>query len=144
MNALEPVRRFAPYHFIVTFPDRVYPFSSYVDGEWVRWRRSYEHSLAQIQETLGVGRYGMRLGIYRELFHILGAAVVIGGGTILSQLLVGSDRALPLVFLLAMLVITYQEFVLQPRTYQQRFGKGITDWFSWGMPLVAYLLFIVR
>lgn len=144
MNAPEQVRRFALYHFIVTFPDRVYPFSCYIDGERVRWQRSYEHTLSQIQDTLGAGRYGLRLAVYRELFHILGAALLIGGGTIISQLLVGSDGALPIVFLLAMLVITYQEFVLQPRTYQQRFGKGITDWFSWGMPLIAYLFFIVR
>ncbi len=144
METPEPARRFALYHFFVTFPDRVYPFSSYIDGERVRWRRSYEHSLAQMQEMLGTGRYGLRLGAYRELFHIIGAGIVIGGGTVISQFLVGSDRALPIVFILAMLVITYQEFVVQPRTYQQRIGKGITDWFSWGVPLAAYLFFIVR
>jgi hypothetical protein len=34
---MEPRRHpFAPYHFIVTFPDRVYPFVSRIDGERVR------------------------------------------------------------------------------------------------------------
>lgn len=130
-----------PYHFIVTFPDRVFPFVSYVDGQRVRWQRSYEHQVDLIQERLGSGRFGIRLAAYREIFHILGAGLVILTGTVVSHALWGSDVALPVVFVLAMAVITYQEFVLQPRTYQQRFGKGIIDWMSWAAPLSIYVIY---
>ena len=132
------------YHFLVTFPDRVYPFATLIDGKRVRWTRSYDHRLALIQKRLGAGRYGFRLSIYREIFHILGAGIIIFGGTMLSKALWGNDAALPVLFILAMLVITYQEFVLQPRTYQQRFGKGVIDWISWAAPLGFYLFYFLK
>lgn len=135
---------FGPYHFLVTFPDRVYPFVTKVGGKPVRWRRSYEHRLARIQRELGVGRYGFRLSAYRELFHIIGAGLVIVTGTIVSQTLWGSDTALPIVFILAMLAITYQEFVLQPRTYKQHPTKGVVDWISWAAPLGLYLFYFLK
>lgn len=139
-----PRHWFGPYHFIVTFPDRVYPFVSKIGGQRVRWQRSYEHRLELIQERLGVGRYGFRLSAYREFFHILGAGIVIAGGTFISQTLWGSDAALPALFILAMLVITYQEFVLQPRTYKQRLGKGVVDWISWVAPLSIYFFYFLK
>jgi hypothetical protein len=110
----------------------------------VRWQRSYEHRLESAQKSLGVGRYGFRLSAYREIFHIFGAGIVIVLGTVISQAIWGSDTALPLVFVLAMLVITYQEFVLQPRTYKQRFGKGVIDWISWITPLGLYLFYFLK
>ena len=132
------------YHYLLTFPDRMYPFSTYIDGERVRWQRSYEQRLAQIQETLGVGRYGIRLATYRELWHIVGAGIIILAATVISHMLWGSDAALPVMFIAAMAVITYQEFVLQPREYNQRLGKGIADWICWAAPLSAYFFLIVH
>lgn len=135
---------FAPYHFLVTFPDRMYPFATIVSGKRVRWSRSYEQRLALIQKRLGAGHYGFRLCAYRTLFHILGAGIIIAGGTLLSKAVWGSDAALPVLFILAMLVITYQEFVLQPRTYEQRLSKGVLDWISWGAPLWFYLFYFLK
>jgi hypothetical protein len=135
--------RFSLYHFIVTFPDRAYPFASLIEGDRVRWMRSYEHRLQLIQRRLGKGRYGLRLGAYRELWHIIGAGLLILLATFLSHLLWGSNAALPVMFIAAMVVITYQEFVLQPRVYQQRLGKGIMDWMSWAAPLYVYFFFIL-
>ena len=109
----------------------------------MRWQRSYEHRLALIQRQLGVGRYGFRLSAYRGVFHIIGAGIIILGGTILSKTLWGSDAALPAVFVLSMLAITYQEFILQPRTYKQRFGKGLIDWISWATPLGLYFFYFL-
>ncbi len=131
---------FAPYHFVVTFPERVYPFATVIEGQKVRWRRSYDERLTEIQKQLGVGRYGLKLGAYREIMHILGAGVLIVLATTISQYFWGSDAAIPIMFVVAMLVITYQEFVLQPRTYKQHLSKGIVDWFSWNLPLAIYIL----
>jgi len=132
------------YAFIVSLPERWYPFSCYIDGERVRWQRSYEYRLAQIQDTLGVGRYGVRLATYREVWHVIGAGLIILAATFLSHMLWGSDVALPVMFIVAMGVITYQEFILQPRTYNQRIGKGIADWVCWAAPLSAYLFLIAK
>lgn len=143
MKPRKPKVQYDPYHLLVTLPDRMYPFVSYIDGERVRWQRSYEHSLDQIQKKLGEGRYGFKLGVYREVFHIVGAALLILGGTYASQALFGDDIALPALFLFAMTVITYQEFVLQPRTYNQKFGKAVVDWFSWATPIGVYVLFFL-
>ncbi|MDB5245032.1 MAG: hypothetical protein JWN90_137 [Parcubacteria group bacterium] len=128
-----------PYHFCITFPDRIYPFASIIEGKKVRWRRSYEHRLAEIQDTLGDGHYGLKLGTYREICHVLGSGLFIATATLVSHTLWGSDVALPVLFLAAMLAITFQEFYLQPRTYNQRFGKSLADWISWVAPLTLYL-----
>jgi hypothetical protein len=127
-----------PYHFCVTFPERVFPFASRIDGQKVRWRRSYEHRLEEIQKKLGEGRYGVTLGAYREAFHVLGAGLVILAATLLSHTLWGNNVALPVLFVVAMTVITFQEFYIQPRTYKQHFSKGVIDWFSWVAPLSLY------
>jgi len=139
-NRAKPRHWFTPYHFVITFPDRVYPFSSIVEGKKVRWSRSYDHRLQEIQKTLGAGRYGLRLAAYREVWHVLGAGLLIAAATIISHGLWGNDVAIPVLFVVAMLVITYQEFVLQPRTYKQHLTKGIVDWFSWNLPLAIYVL----
>lgn len=139
-----PRHWFGPYHFLVTFPDRLYPFATQINGERVRWTRSYEHRLTRIQNRLGVGRYGFRLSAYREVFHILGAGIIILFATFISKSIWGSDVALPVLFVLAMLAITYQEFVLQPRTYKQRLGKGIVDWVSWAAPLSLYFFYFIH
>jgi hypothetical protein len=39
-----------------------------------------------------------------------------------------------------MLVITWQEFILQPRTNKQHLGKGIADWMSWAVPIGTYVV----
>ncbi len=140
MSTPKRKRRFAPYSFVVTIPDRIYPFASYIDGEKVRWRRSYEYTLAQIQERFGVGRYGMRLGAYREICHIAGSAFFILSATFISKTVFGDETALPALFIFAMIVITWQEFVLQPRTNNQHLVKGIADWMSWAVPIGAYVL----
>lgn len=132
------------YHFLVTFPDRVFPFATLINDKRVRGRRSYEYRLNLIQEQLGKGRYGLRLSAYREVFHVIGAGLVILLGTLVSQALWGSDVALPVLFILAMLVITYQEFVLQPRTYEQHLTKGLVDWVSWVAPLGFYLFYFLK
>ncbi|MDB4992000.1 MAG: hypothetical protein JWL75_245 [Parcubacteria group bacterium] len=139
------IHRIAPYSFVVTIPDRIFPFASLVNGKKVRWRRSYEKRLADIQKQFGAGRYGMKLGVYREVCHLLGAAIFILLATVLSKILLGNETAVPALFVFAMIVITYQEFILQPRTNNQHLGKGIADWISWMVPIGMYaFLYVVH
>lgn len=127
------------YYFLVTLPERLYPFACTIEGQRVRWRRSYEHTLMQIQERIGAGRYGIRLSAYREACHVLGAGLFIVLATGVSKFLGGSAAVLPTMFITALIVITIQEFYIHPRHYQQRFGKSIADWLSWMVPIGLYL-----
>lgn len=131
------------YHFFVTFPERTYPFATRIRGKKVRWGRSYERAVRDIQERLGEGACGIKLGTYRQLWHIIGSALFIGTATLLSHTFIGTDAALPAMFFAAMIAITYQEFYFHPRYYKQRFGKSIADWASWVAPLYLYLAFVL-
>ncbi len=128
-----------PYHFFITFPERIFPFATLIEGKKVRWRRSYDHRLAEIHERLGNGHFGLKLGAYREVCHVLGSGLFIALATLISHTLWGSNVALSVLFVAAMLAITFQEFYIQPRTYKQRFGKSVADWISWIVPLGVYL-----
>lgn len=137
-------RTWNAYHFCVTIPDRIYPFASYIDGQKVRWRRSYEQRLALIQEQFGACHFGFRLSAYREVCHVLGALIFIGVATLLSHALLGSDAALPTMFIAAGLAITVQEFYIHPRHYNQLLRKGVIDWVSWVAPISIYFFFILN
>lgn len=106
------------YHSLVIFPDRVYPFKTEIGGQWVRGIRSYNATLARYQRKYGPGRYGFKLNFYRQLFHLVGIAAV--------------------------LLISFQEFYLHRRMYQQLWRKGIIDWLAWCIPIGLYLFFIAR
>ena len=130
-----------PYHFIVTLPDRLYPFRNQIEGEWVRGARSYNRALERSFRKYGSGHYGFRLAFYRFLFHILGALIILAGSTYLANRYLGGPAALVVLLGLAMAFITYQEFILQRRTYKQLWRKGFLDWLTWCAPLLWYGFF---
>ena len=131
---------FAPYHFVVTLPDKLYPFRNQIEGQWVRGVRSYDAALRRAYRKYGAGHYSYGLTFYRFLFHIVGAFIILAGSTFIAHRLFGSTIALVVLLALAMLFITYQEFVLQRRTYKQLWRKGVFDWLTWCAPLL-YVLF---
>lgn len=130
-----------PYHFIVTFPDRVYPFANEVGGKWVRGVRSYNRALERAFRRNGYGHYGFSLGFYRFVFHIIGAFIVLALATFIAHRLFGGRVAIGVLLALAMLFITYQEFVLQRRAYKQLWRKGVLDWLTWCVPLAFWGFF---
>lgn len=129
------------YVFVVTLPDRLYPFSCLIDGKRVRGRLSYEAARARAQLIRGPGAYGYRILAYRQVFHVLGSILFIGIATFVSHRLFGSETALFVLFAAAVLVISIQEFYLHPRFYEQHFAKGMSDWLAWVMPIGMYLFF---
>jgi hypothetical protein len=128
------------YHFFVTLPDHLYPFRNEIEGEWVRGIRSYNESLARAYELYGHGHYGYVLNFYRSVFHVIGAILVITIATLIAQDWFGSKIALYALLIMMMLFISYQEFYLQRKTYQQLWKKGILDWSVWCVPIGLYLL----
>jgi hypothetical protein len=128
------------YHFFVTFPDRVYPFRNEIEGQWVRGLRSYNQALERANKLYGAGHYGYVLNFYRSVFHVLGAIAVITLTTLVAQDWFGSRIALYSLLIMMGVFISYQEFFLQRRTYEQLWRKGILDWLTWCVPIGIYLL----
>jgi hypothetical protein len=132
------------YYVLVTIPDRLYPFRARVRGQWVRGMRAYDAALRRSFRRYGYGKYGYTLSLYRGLFHLVGALIIIFGAAILSQYFFGSAAALYLVLGITAAFITFQEFYLQRRIYRQLWRKGIADWVTWMAPISLYVLTHVR
>ncbi|MBU6490788.1 hypothetical protein KGQ25_01310 [Patescibacteria group bacterium] len=132
------------YHAFVILPDRLYPFKTEVGGRWVRGIRSYSAAVARYQRKYGLGRYGYRLAAYRQIFHLAGSLLVIYTATFLTLDLAGSRAALAVLLIFATFLISYQEFFFQRRQYRQHWGKAITDWLFWCVPMGAYLFALLR
>jgi hypothetical protein len=122
-------RTFAPYHFFVVLPDRLYPFRTEIRGTWVRGVRAYNSRLAHAYRQYGRGHYGYALSLYRQAFHLAGSLLLIAISSFLTS---------GFVLALAVIGIGYQEFFLQRRTYRQLWRKGIADWIVWCAPMGIY------
>lgn len=129
------------YTFIVTLPDRLYPFKNEIEGKWVRGQRSYEQAVNRALEQYGLGRLGYKLMLYRETFHFLGSILFIVSATFISKQLFGSDIALYVLLAAAVIALAFQEFYVHPKNYGQHTRKGVADWLVWVAPMVVYLVF---
>ena len=137
-------KRTSLYHALVVLPDHVYPFKTEVEGQWVRGVRSYNATLARYQQTYGPGHYGFKLDAYRQIFHLTGSILFLISAAYLSETLFGSTIALYAFLIAAVSFISFQEFYLQRRTYQQLWRKGILDWLTWCVPIGVYFFTQLR
>jgi len=131
-------KRTGLYHALVVLPDRCYPFKTEIEGQWVRGIRSYNAALARYQQRYGAGRYGFKLDAYRQLFHLAGSILFLIVAAYLSQTFFRSPDAMYAFLVAAVLLISFQEFFLHRRMYQQVWKKGIIDWLAWCIPLGIY------
>lgn len=134
MRALKKI-----YSFFITFPDRLYPFASEVEGKWVRGQRSYKQAVLRATRRYGTHRLGYKLTLYREIFHFLGSIFVIATSTILTKYFFGSDTALYFLLYAAIAALTFQEFYYHPKYYGQRMHRGVLDWSVWTLPMLIFL-----
>ncbi len=133
------------YKYTLTIPDRFYPFRSEIEGQWVRGIRSYNQAVLNYQKRVNAATgIGMRLGTYRQLFHLVGSIIAIVVATLLSRRVFGSDIALYTLLAAVVIFISYQEFSLHPREYSQHWQKGIADWVVWFSPIFVYIFYFVR
>ena len=132
------------YHALVMLPDRLYPFKTEVAGRWVRGVRSYNATLARYQRIYGIGRYGYKLGMYRQLFHFAGSILFLISAAYLSQSFLGSADAMYVLLSTAVFLISFQEFYLHRRMYQQLWKKSVVDWLAWCAPIGLYLFTHLR
>ena len=131
-------KRAGLYHSLVILPDRLYPFKTNVEGQWVRGIRSYNATLARYQKKHGAGRYGFKLDTYRQVFHFAGSILFLVVAAFLSQTFFGGAEAIYVFLIAAVLLISFQEFYVHRRLYQQLWRKGIVDWLTWVVPMGVY------
>ncbi|HEX5774816.1 MAG TPA: hypothetical protein VFY28_02555 [Candidatus Paceibacterota bacterium] len=129
------------YPFLVSLPDRFYPFTTKVGGEMVRGKRSYDAALARARRKFGPGHFGYKVLAYRQACHLAGAITLIILATLLAQRWFGSDAALYGLLAAAIAAVTFQEFYLHPKYYGQLWRKSVADWMVWVTPIVLFLLF---
>ncbi|MDB5225326.1 MAG: hypothetical protein JWL87_278 [Candidatus Adlerbacteria bacterium] len=126
------------YLYLVTLPDRLYPFRCEIEGQWVRGRRSYEQAVERALVQHGLHRLGYKLTLYRETFHFVGSVVLVVAATIVSKTFFGSETALYVLLGTVIVALFFQEFYLHPKLYGQRYKKGVIDLLSWITPMAAY------
>lgn len=126
------------YHSLVILPDKLFPFKTKVKGQWVRGIRSYNARLVHYQRLYGAGTYGFKLNAYRQLFHFIGSVVFLFGAAYVSQRYFGGTQAMIVFLTAAVGLVTFQEFYLHRRIYQQLWRKGVLDWLAWCAPLIFY------
>lgn len=131
-------KRAGLYHELVMLPDYVYPFKNEVRGHWVRGVRSYNAALAKYQRKYGAGCYGFKLDAYRQVFHLAGSILFLAIAAYVSQHFFGSSDAMFALLVAAIALISFQEFYLHRRMYQQLWRKGIIDWLTWCIPFGIY------
>lgn len=105
----------------------------------VRGKRSYDHALMVARRRLGPGHFGYKVLAYRQVCHLIGAILLIIVSTLLAQKLFGSEAALYALLIGAILAVTFQEFYLHPRYYDQLWRKSVADWVVWVAPIALFL-----
>lgn len=133
-------RKSGLYHALVILPDLLYPFKTEMEGEWVRGIRSYNAMLALHERMYGAGHYGFKIDTYRQVFHLAGSIIFLTISAFLSKLLFGNQNAMYVFLTIAVLFISFQEFYLHRKIYNQLWKKGIVDWLAWCVPMGVYFL----
>lgn len=130
------------YEFLQQIPDRLYPFSVNIEGKVVRGKQAYVNAITVAFATYGPHRLGYKLMVYRGMFHFLGSVFFIVCSALLSRELFGSEIAFYILIGIAIGALSFQEFYLHSKHYQQPRIKTVTDWLTWIIPMVGYIFFI--
>lgn len=129
------------YLYCESIPDRLYPFTSEIEGRFVRGRESYKKAVEHAINTYGPNRLGLKLQFYRGAWHFIGSVLFIVFSTLISQKLFGSEVALYVLLGAAILALFVQEFFSHPVRFQQSRKKSVADWLTWVVPMVLYVIF---
>ncbi len=91
-----------------------------------------------------MGHYGYKLGAYRQLFHLAGSILFLVSAAYLSESLLGGVNAMYALLAVAVVLVSFQEFYLHRRMYEQLWKKGVVDWLAWCVPLGIYFFTHLR
>lgn len=131
------------YFWIMHIPEFLYPFTVRVGKKRLRGKKAYDHLYTR-GRCAYENRYSPQcffLILYREIFHFVGAFLLIGI-SVISVIVI--PQVVAILFLgLVILFITFQEFYLHPKLYNKVYAKSILDWFVWVIPIGLYLFFTI-
>jgi hypothetical protein len=128
------------YSLLLEIPNRLYPFTTTVDGKTLSGIDAYNARLLICTEKFGNPFACKDLFIYREAFHLIGALVVIAVAYGIEKIF--TSPLAGFIFLgIFVLFITVQEAYIHPHFYHQLWWKGVADWLAWCIPIGIYLLF---
>lgn len=140
MKKKQALRRF--YEYCESIPDRLYPFTSNIEGKFVRGYTSYKQTVERAKEKYGPNALGYRIEFYRAAWHFVGSVMLIIASTFIAKHLFGSETALYVLLVTAIVALFIQEFISHPSRYNQPMRKNFTDWLVWTLPVVAYLFWL--
>jgi len=127
------------YEYLLTFPERLYPFTEEVEGKKVTGERAYKIVYSRNERLYG-DAYSLqspKLLLWREAFNFGGSIFLV---IIAHLMFIHLSFLNGFVFLvLVVLCVAVQEFYLQPNYYKQKTQKGIIDFVVWMFPIFLYI-----
>ncbi|MDQ5901700.1 MAG: hypothetical protein QG580_415 [Patescibacteria group bacterium] len=128
------------YDYLLTFPERLYPFSEELDGQKVTGEKAYKLLAVKNKNKYG-DAYALsspKLLLWRQVFHVFGSVVIILIADFLFRKVSFFNGFIFLGLFVFLMFI--QEFYLHPHHYEQKFTKGLVDFISWILPIIIYIL----
>lgn len=127
--------------YIVTVPDRLYPFTEVTEsGKKLSGEKAYEYLALKNKEKFDdvYSLQSPKLLLWREAFHF-GASIFVV--FIADQMFRNMSFFNGFAFLgFVVFCVALQEFYLHPHYYGQKAQKGMIDFAVWMVPIVLYIL----
>ncbi len=129
------------YDYLITFPERLYPFSEKTkEGKVISGERAYaylkEENIKNFDDAYSLK--APKLLLWRQVFHLGPSLVII---FIADQMFRHMSFFNGFAFLvLVSLCIAIQEFYFHPHYYNQKIEKGIIDFTTWMLPIILYIV----
>lgn len=128
------------YDYLVSFPERLYPFTETIEGKKITGERAYKLVASRNKNTYGdvYTLQAPKLLLWRQVFHVLGSVFFV---FLAHQMFLYVSFFNGLLFLLFwVFCIALQEFYVHPHYYDQKLLKGVIDFAFWMLPVVIYVL----
>ena len=77
--------------------------------------------------------------LWREICHIIGSFILMEISHIMELFI---PKVSLFFFILLILWMTYQEFYVHPRKYNEEIWRSTLDWFSWVIPFGIYIYIV--
>ena len=128
------------YSLLLETPDRLYPFTTTVNGKTLTGIEAYHARILICTEKFGSPFVCRDIFLYREAFHLIGALIVIAIAYGIEKIFASPLAGIAFLGVFVLL-ITVQEAYIHPHYYHQLWWKGLVDWLMWCAPIGIYLLF---
>lgn len=129
------------YDYLITFPERLYPFTEVTaGGKKLTGEKAYEYLALKNKEKFddAYSLQSPKLLIWREFFHLSGSIFCVLIAHLMFRHMSFFNGFAFLGFVI--FCIALQEFYLHPHYYGQKFQKGIIDFTVWMVPIFLYII----